>query len=51
MDSLIGLGVNQDDVFSDKASGSKTERPGLIACLAKLQQGGTLIVWRLDMVR
>jgi DNA invertase Pin-like site-specific DNA recombinase len=48
MDSLIGLGVNQDDIFSDKASGSKTERPGLGACLAKLQQGGTLVVWRLD---
>lgn len=48
MDSLIGLGVNQDDVFTDKVSGAKTERPGLGACLAKLQQGDTLVVWRLD---
>jgi DNA invertase Pin-like site-specific DNA recombinase len=48
MDSLIGLGVNQEDIFSDKASGSKTERPGLGAYLAKLQQGDTLVVWRLD---
>jgi DNA invertase Pin-like site-specific DNA recombinase len=44
VDSLIGLGVNQDDIFSDKVSGSKTDRPGLGACLAKLQQGDTLVV-------
>jgi DNA invertase Pin-like site-specific DNA recombinase len=48
MDSLIGLGVNQDDIFTDKASGAKTERPGLGACLGRLQQGDTLVVWRLD---
>ena len=29
-------------------SGAKTDRPGLDACLAKLQQGDTLVVWRLD---
>ena len=27
MDSLIGLGISQDDIVSDKASGAKTERP------------------------
>jgi DNA invertase Pin-like site-specific DNA recombinase len=48
MDSLVGMGVNQDDIFTDKASGAKTERPGLGACLDKLQQGDTLVVWRLD---
>lgn len=48
MDSLVGLGVNQDDIFTDKVSGAKTERPGLSACMAKLQQGDTLVVWRLD---
>src|SRR3954451_24313629 len=48
MDSLLGLGVTEDDIFTDKISGAKTDRPGLGACLAKLQQGDTLIVWRLD---
>jgi DNA invertase Pin-like site-specific DNA recombinase len=47
-DSLVGLGVNRDDIYTDKASGAKTERPGLGACLDKLQQGDTLVVWRLD---
>ncbi len=48
MDSLIGLGVIQDDIYTDKVSGAKTDRPGLGACLAKLQPGDTLVVWRLD---
>lgn len=47
MDSLIGLGVTQDDIYTDKVS-VKTDRPGLGACLAKLQEGDTLVVWRLD---
>jgi DNA invertase Pin-like site-specific DNA recombinase len=48
IDSLLGLGVNRDEIFSDKVSGAKTERPGLDACLEQLQQGDTLVVWRLD---
>jgi DNA invertase Pin-like site-specific DNA recombinase len=48
MDSLIGLGITQDDIYTDKVSGAKTDRPGLGACLAKLQEGDTLVVWRLD---
>ena len=48
IDSLLGLGVSRDDIFTDKVSGSKTDRPGLDACLAHLQQGDTLVVWRLD---
>lgn len=48
MDSLLSLGIIQDDIFTDKISGAKTDRPGLGACMAKLQPGDTLVVWRLD---
>ncbi len=37
-----------DLVFTDKAGGAKTERPGLKECLNALREGDTLVVWRLD---
>src|SRR6476659_1576231 len=48
IDSLSSLGINPLDIFTEKISGAKTDRPELNACLAKLQQGDTLVVWRLD---
>jgi DNA invertase Pin-like site-specific DNA recombinase len=48
IDSLTGLGINPDEIFSEKISGAKSDRPQLDACLARLQQGETLVVWRLD---
>ena len=35
-------------VFRDKASGARTQHPGLDACIAALDPGDTLVVWRLD---
>jgi DNA invertase Pin-like site-specific DNA recombinase len=35
-------------LFEDKISGKTTERPGLDACLDRLEPGDTLVVWRLD---
>ena len=36
------------NIFTDKISGSKSNRPGLIRCLNHLQPGNQLVVWRLD---
>lgn len=37
-----------DRLFSDKASGSRTDRPGLKEALSHLRAGDTLVVWKLD---
>ncbi|MEZ5776512.1 MAG: recombinase family protein [Hyphomicrobiaceae bacterium] len=47
-DALIGAGVAECDIYSDKASGKLDARPGLEACLRALRAGDTLIVWKLD---
>lgn len=37
-----------EELFSDIASGAKTERPGLEQALSFLREGDTLVVWKLD---
>src|SRR5437588_4732371 len=37
-----------EKLFTDTASGAKTERPGLSKALEQLRSGDTLVVWRLD---
>lgn len=48
LDALKVAGCSEGNIFIDKASGARTERPGLNACLRALQTGDTLLVWRLD---
>ncbi len=47
-DALKKAGCSPKNIFHDKVSGSKSERPGLNACLRELKKGDTLLVWRLD---
>src|SRR3981081_939075 len=35
-------------IFTDKASGAPTQRPGLADALSHLRQGDSLVVWKLD---
>src|SRR3954463_10991018 len=45
-DALTAAGCEQ--LYTDTASGSVTDRPGLTQALSHLRAGDTLVVWRLD---
>jgi len=47
-DALRAAGVQDRPLYSDQASGARKDRPGFLQCWAYLQEGDTLIVWRLD---
>ena len=47
-DALLKAGVKPKDLYTDKITGTKAERPGLAQALSHLRPGDTLVVWRLD---
>jgi DNA invertase Pin-like site-specific DNA recombinase len=47
-DALLKAGVSPKNIYTDKITGVKAERPGLTAALSYLREGDTFIVWRLD---
>jgi DNA invertase Pin-like site-specific DNA recombinase len=48
LDALKKEGVSDAQIFTDKITGTKAERPGLTEALSHLRAGDTLVVWRLD---
>ena len=48
IDALAQAGCFKNNIYKDKISGAKSERPGLNNCLEKLSRGDILVVWRLD---
>ena len=48
IDALKKHGCGKHHIFVDKASGARSKRPGLAACLEELQRGDVLLVLRLD---
>ena len=47
-DALIQVGVDEEQLYQDHASGKKDDRPGLAACLKPLRDEDTLVDWKLD---
>jgi DNA invertase Pin-like site-specific DNA recombinase len=47
-DALAVVGVADEQIYSDKASGKKDSRPGLDACLKALRKDDVLVIWKLD---
>ncbi|MFE4198450.1 recombinase family protein [Paenarthrobacter sp. NPDC056912] len=50
LDSLLSVGVQKRDVFSDVTSGSRVaaERPGMKKLLDYAESGDIVVVWRVD---
>lgn len=46
--ALRTAGVDEERIVVDKASGSRTNRPGLARMLTEVQAGDVITVWRLD---
>ena len=49
LDALAAVGC--EPVFTDHASGARSKRPGLDACVKEIKAGDTLVVWRLDRLK
>lgn len=47
-DALAAAGVAPEQIYEDRASGKRDDRPGLKACLKALRHGDVLVVWKLD---
>ena len=48
LDALRAASVEPENIYEEKASGKKEDRPVLTACLKALRKGDTLVIWKLD---
>lgn len=46
LDALRAYGV--DEIYEEKISGARAEKPQLTVLMSKLRPGDTLVIWRLD---
>ncbi|MBN4062911.1 recombinase family protein [Alkaliphilus sp. AH-315-G20] len=50
IDALLKYGIDERNIFSEVASGSKNERVKLHELLVYVKSGDTIVVWKLDRI-
>jgi DNA invertase Pin-like site-specific DNA recombinase len=50
LDALQDAGVATKNIYQEKASGARSDRPVLAQCLNQLKRGDVLIVWKIDRI-
>src|SRR5688500_1999062 len=48
LNALKAAGITDQHLYTDKASGARSDRPGLLAAIKATRLGDTLVIWRLD---
>src|SRR6476660_7407226 len=48
LDALVAAGVDAERIYTDVLSGSRNDRPGLVALLDYAREGDTIVVVALD---
>ena len=48
MDALARAGVDSTRIYTDRASGMRSDRSGLSEALRAVREGDVLVIWRLD---
>jgi DNA invertase Pin-like site-specific DNA recombinase len=47
-DALVAHGVSPENIFSDRLSGTRNDRPEQLRLLELVQPGDSIVVWKLD---
>lgn len=48
--AFLKEGISSKNIYANISSGAKSERKGLDEMLAKLREGDTVVVWKLDRI-
>lgn len=50
IDELLKNGVSEKNIFTEKVTGTKKDRPDLQEMIKRLREGDTVVVWKLDRI-
>lgn len=50
IDELLKVGVEEENIFKEKITGTKKDRPEFQELLKRLREGDAIVVWKLDRI-